>query len=186
MLKRIPDPSTVKPPDLTTASPGPSAAVPLIQRVEAHLARRFHQVCLGKLAEVTGSEDLSPLEYGILGSLDDAPGIDQRRLAERMGIDTVSAHKIIGRLEGLGLVDRQVGVDRPTVARAAPHLKRASPARQFAPVGPCCLGRDHRLPVGRRAADAARTVDPNHRGERNLRPPGERTPPTPANQGCAK
>jgi MarR family transcriptional regulator, temperature-dependent positive regulator of motility len=84
------------------------ATVPPVHRVEAHLARRFHQICLGALAEVTEPDGLSPVEYAILGSLDDAPGIDQRRLASRIGIDPVSAHHIVERLEGMGLIDRQV------------------------------------------------------------------------------
>ncbi len=84
------------------------SAVPPIQRVPAHLARRFHQICLGALAEVTEQEDLSPLQYGIIGSIGDAPGMDQRRLAERMGIDAVSTHHHVEGLEKKGLVDRRV------------------------------------------------------------------------------
>jgi DNA-binding MarR family transcriptional regulator len=84
----------------------PKAEVPVVHRVPAHLARLFHQICLGALAEITGPEDLSPLQYGIIGSIQDQPGIDQRRLAERMGIDTVSAHHHIEFLEKRGLVAR--------------------------------------------------------------------------------
>src|SRR3954471_6061216 len=83
-------------------------AVPSVHRVEAHLARRFHQICLGALAEVTEPDGLSPVDYAVLGSLDDAPGIDQRRLASRIGIDPVSAHHLVERLENRGLIDRQV------------------------------------------------------------------------------
>ena len=76
------------------------------QATAAHLARLFHQICLGALAEITGPEDLSPLQYGIIGSIQDQSGLDQRRLAERMGIDTVSAHHHIEFLEKRGLVAR--------------------------------------------------------------------------------
>jgi len=85
--------------------------VPRIHRVPAHLARRFHQICLGALAQITGPQDLSPLQFGILASIQDAPGLDQRRLAERMGIDTVSAHHHIEFLEERGLVTREIDRD---------------------------------------------------------------------------
>jgi MarR family transcriptional regulator, temperature-dependent positive regulator of motility len=94
--------------DARSAKASAKVVVPAVHRVEAHLARRFHQVCLGTLAEVTEVESLSPMEYGVLGSLDDAPGIDQRRLADRVGIDVVTAHHLVERLERLGLVKRQV------------------------------------------------------------------------------
>ncbi len=82
--------------------------VPPLHRVPAHLARRFHQVCLGILAEVTETEELSPLQYGILASIGDEPRMDQRRLAERIGVDTVSAHHHIEYLEKKGFVARQI------------------------------------------------------------------------------
>ena len=85
--------------------------VPPVHRVPAHLARRFHQICLGVLSEVTEPESLSPIEYAVLGSLDDSPGIDQRTLAERIGIDTVSAHQSAGRLETRGLINQAVDPD---------------------------------------------------------------------------
>src|SRR5262245_19412818 len=80
--------------------------VPSVHRVPAHLARRFHQICLGALAEVTTPNDICPLQYGIIASIQEQPGLDQRRLAERMGIDTVSAHHHINFLESRGLVAR--------------------------------------------------------------------------------
>jgi DNA-binding MarR family transcriptional regulator len=85
--------------------------VPRIHRVPAHLARRFHQICLGALAQITGPQDLSPLQFGVLASIQDEPGMDQRRLADRMGIDSVSAHHHIGFLEGRGLVAREIDPD---------------------------------------------------------------------------
>ena len=85
--------------------------VPAVHRHAAHLARRFQQICLGIVAEVLTPEGLSPLQYAVIGSLDDAPGIDQRRLAERLGIDPVSAHQLVETLEAIGLVERRVAAD---------------------------------------------------------------------------
>jgi len=89
--------------------------VPDVHRVPAHLARRFHQICLGMLSEVTQGDDLSPVEYAVLGSLDDSPGIDQRTLADRIGVDVVSAHQLVGKLEARALVQQAI----------APHDRRA-------------------------------------------------------------
>lgn len=77
-------------------------------RVPAHLARRFHQICLGVLAEVTESSALSPLQYAMLAALEEEPGIDQRRLALRVGCDVVTAGQLIEALEAAGHVDRRV------------------------------------------------------------------------------
>jgi DNA-binding MarR family transcriptional regulator len=74
----------------------------------SRLARRFHQICLGVLSEITQPLGLSPIQYGALGSLDIQPGIDQRGLAALMGIDTVSAHHMVEELEGSGLVARHI------------------------------------------------------------------------------
>ena len=72
----------------------PTAHVPPTHRVPAHLARRFHQVCLGITAEVTERAGLTPVEYAMITALEDAPAIDQGSLAARLGIDAVSAHHV--------------------------------------------------------------------------------------------
>jgi MarR family transcriptional regulator, temperature-dependent positive regulator of motility len=95
------------------SAPRPAAAAPTTKvapthRVPAHLARRFHQICLGVLAEVTEPNGLTPLQYAVLAALDDEPGIDQRRLATRLGTDPVSTGQIVDRLEKSSWVDRRV------------------------------------------------------------------------------
>jgi len=92
--------------DETPAETG--VLVPDVHRVPGHLARRFHQICTGMLSEVTVTEDLSPVEYAVLAALDEQPGLDQRRRAERIGGDTVSAHHMLERLETRRLIDRRV------------------------------------------------------------------------------
>ena len=79
------------------AAPAPPPREPIagVHRVPAYLARRLHQICLGMMAEVTEPAGLTVLEYSALGSIDDRPGIDQRRLAERMGIDKDTAGDLV-------------------------------------------------------------------------------------------
>jgi DNA-binding MarR family transcriptional regulator len=80
--------------------------VPPSHRVPSVLAFRFHQLCLGIMAEVLAPEGLKGVEYGALTMLDAEPGIDQQSLALRLGIDKVSAGQMLDRLERAGLVKR--------------------------------------------------------------------------------
>jgi len=82
-----------------------------IHRVPAHLARRFNQICLGIGDEVTRHFNLSPIEFAVVAAIEDEPGLDQRRLAARLAIDTVSVSKLLDRLEKLRLVRRTVNSD---------------------------------------------------------------------------
>jgi DNA-binding MarR family transcriptional regulator len=96
--------------------------VPPGHRVPAHLARRFHQICLGFTAEMLEAEALTPIEYSVLAALDDHPGQDQRGLAARLGIDTASVSQMVDRLEKPGLIHRRVSLTdrRARVLRLTP------------------------------------------------------------------
>ena len=85
-----------------------NVAVPQRHRVPAHLARRFHQVCLGITAEVTERAGLTPVEYAVIAALEDVPNTEQAGLAERLGIDPVSVHHLVNRLAAAGYVERRV------------------------------------------------------------------------------
>jgi DNA-binding MarR family transcriptional regulator len=81
--------------------------------VPAPLARRFQQVCATMVGEAIAGEGIVQLEYGSLIALEIEPGIDQRRLADAMGIDPSNASLIADRLEAKGLIERRInGADR--------------------------------------------------------------------------
>jgi DNA-binding MarR family transcriptional regulator len=82
------------------------APVPAIHRVVTHLARRLNQVCLGISAEVTLSEDLTPQEFGMLLTVDEMPGVDQRTLAGLLATDPMTVTQCIDKLETMGLITR--------------------------------------------------------------------------------
>jgi len=84
----------------------PSGGPPLPRRA-APLARRFQQICASMVAEALAGEDLVQLEFGTLIALELEPGVDQRRLADAMGIDPSNACLIVDRLHSKGLVERQ-------------------------------------------------------------------------------
>jgi DNA-binding MarR family transcriptional regulator len=77
-------------------------------RVPAHLARRFHQICLGVTAEILDREDLTPMLFGVMAAVVEEPGSGQRHLANRMGVDAVNLGQMIEILEQKGLVKRQI------------------------------------------------------------------------------
>ena len=85
-----------------------SSAIPERRRVPTHLARRFHQICMGVSAEVIEPAGMTPGEYGLLAAVDDGPGFDQRRLAATLGIDVVSVGQMIDRLETAGWIERRM------------------------------------------------------------------------------
>jgi MarR family transcriptional regulator, temperature-dependent positive regulator of motility len=103
--------------------------VPKAHRFPAHLARRFDQICVAALAEFMKCEGIMPREYAALVTVDDLPGLDQRTLATRLGIDAVTAGQMVDHLESMGLVDRRVHpVDRR--ARVLTLTRRGRSLRQ--------------------------------------------------------
>lgn len=84
-----------------------------IRRAPAALARRFQQICVAMIAEALAGEHVVQLEYAALQFLDDLPGIDQRRLAEALGIDRNNTGVLVEGLEKKGFIDRRInGEDR--------------------------------------------------------------------------
>jgi DNA-binding MarR family transcriptional regulator len=65
------------------------------------------------IAEALSGEEVVQLEYGSLVCLEIEPGIDQRRLAEAMGIDPSNTSLLVDRLHSKGLIERRIkGADR--------------------------------------------------------------------------
>ena len=106
-------------------------------RVPAHLARRFHQICLGVTAEILAREELTPLIFGVMAAVLEEPGAGQRQLASRTGIDAVSFGQMIDFLEQKGLVKRELDPDD----RRARRLYATRKGSEFTPpvtAGPPC------------------------------------------------
>jgi DNA-binding MarR family transcriptional regulator len=102
-----------------------------IRRAPAPLARRFQQICAAIIADALGGTDLVQLEFAVLAFLDDVPGMDQRRLAEAMGIDRNNISLALDQLEKKGLVQRRSnGADRR--AREVYPTPKGTELRQLA------------------------------------------------------
>jgi DNA-binding MarR family transcriptional regulator len=79
--------------------------------VPSFLSYRLRQICLGIMDEVLSPADLKPAEYATLTMLDAEPGLDQRQLSGRLGIDKMSMSQLAGRLESRGLIERHAAAD---------------------------------------------------------------------------
>lgn len=76
------------------------------ERAPGFLIRRAHQVAVALFMEEAAAFDTTPVQFGLLNALLDAPGIDQVTLAERVALDVATAGSALGRLEAKGLVRR--------------------------------------------------------------------------------
>ena len=125
-------------------------------RVPAHLARRFNQICIGVTAEILLKADLTPLSFGVMAAVLEAPGSGQRQLANQLGIDVVSFGQMIDLLEQKQLVKRALDpADRR--ARRLYVTKRGSELRRR--LRPALLAAQERLLSPLSKAERATLLD---------------------------
>ena len=72
-----------------------------------HLIRRAHQIAVSVFYETLGRE-VTPVQYAVMRTLQDKPGIDQVTLAQQVALDTSSTADIAVRLEGKGWITRKM------------------------------------------------------------------------------
>jgi len=72
-----------------------------------HLIRRAQQIAVSKFHEVHGRQ-VTPIQYAILRTLFESPGVDQVTLAQLIALDTSSTADIATRLEAKGWILREV------------------------------------------------------------------------------
>jgi len=72
-----------------------------------HLIRRAQQIAVSKFHDVHGRH-VTPIQYAILCTLDETPGIDQVTLAQLIAVDTSTTADIAARLEAKGWILREV------------------------------------------------------------------------------
>jgi class 3 adenylate cyclase/DNA-binding MarR family transcriptional regulator len=100
----------------------PQALSPVHRHNEFNLGRRFHRVLTTALRQITKPEGLTDGEPAIFASLHDSPRMGERRLAERIGSDLASVHRMVKHLELRGLVCSMPG------ARGQSRLISLTPA----------------------------------------------------------
>lgn len=77
-----------------------------IQVLPGFMLRRAQQIAVSLFLDETGESGLTPIQFGVLQTLIDAPLSDQATLAARVGIDTATLATLIERLESRGYLAR--------------------------------------------------------------------------------
>ena len=72
-----------------------------------HLLRRAHQIAMGAFDDLVGP-GITPSQFAILRMVHEQPGIDQVGLARQIGLDTSTTALTAARLEGRGVLRRDV------------------------------------------------------------------------------
>jgi DNA-binding MarR family transcriptional regulator len=96
-----------------------------------HLARRLQQAH-HLLWNTMVSEEITSPQFAVIDVLVDEPGLDQRTVGERVGLDRSTIAEVVGRLDRRGLVDKvrdprdgRRSVLRPTEEGARTHRRLA-------------------------------------------------------------
>ncbi len=71
------------------------------------LIRRVHQIGMSIFANAFDGIDLTPLQFSILWTLRENPGIDQITLAQAVALDRTTCSNIVIRLERKGSIRRK-------------------------------------------------------------------------------
>ena len=109
--------------------------------------RRLHQISVALFTQETQAFGVTPVQYGALLTVSREPGLDQRTLAERIGLDTSTTAGVVDRLESRGWLRRRASpADRrvklldatpeglASLADMTPQVMAAQ-ARMLAPLG---------------------------------------------------
>ncbi|MBL8389534.1 MAG: MarR family transcriptional regulator [Hydrogenophaga sp.] len=78
-----------------------------LQAEPGHLIRRAHQLAVSTFHDTHGRQ-VTPVQYAVLRALQDAPGIDQVTLAEKVALDTSTTADIASRLDAKGWIVREL------------------------------------------------------------------------------
>jgi DNA-binding MarR family transcriptional regulator len=79
-----------------------------IRSLPGFLIRRCNQSFTGLFLRETGDIGVTPAQFGALALMAVEPGMDQTQLTDRLALDRSSVAKCMERLEGRGLIRREV------------------------------------------------------------------------------
>ena len=82
-----------------------------LDNLPGHHIRRLHQIAVAVFLQELEPNGLTPVQYAVMQTVANAPGIDQRTLARTIGLDTSTVGGVIDRLEARSLVQRNASPD---------------------------------------------------------------------------
>lgn len=93
-----------------------------------YLIRRLHQIHYALFFEECGDFDITPVQYGLLTSLAENPGMDQNSIGRELGIDRTNVADVVNRLSRRGLIERKRSDNdkRMVLARLTPEGERVT------------------------------------------------------------
>ncbi|WP_197732961.1 MULTISPECIES: MarR family winged helix-turn-helix transcriptional regulator [Paraburkholderia] len=71
------------------------------------LIRRLNQIHIALFFECCKGFEITPVQYGLLTTLSERPGLDQTSLCAEVGVDRTTMADVLRRLEERGLVKRE-------------------------------------------------------------------------------
>jgi len=77
-----------------------------LQSIPGHCIRRLQQIAVAVFMKETPGDAITPVQYAVLHTLADHPGVDQRTLARLVSFDTSTIGGVIDRLEARGALTR--------------------------------------------------------------------------------
>lgn len=109
------------PPPADTSAPMPDQSdtpeppdrwrsLPIFER-PGFLIRRLHQIHVALFAEECAGENITPVQYSVLTTLDHLGTADQTALAQAVGLDRTNIADVLARLSKRGLIDRRIASD---------------------------------------------------------------------------
>ena len=116
------------------------------EQLPGYYIRRLQQIAVAIFLQETEAHGITPVQFGALQAVANHPGVDQRTLAGRIGLDTSTVAGVVDRLEARGLLLRQVSPDDKRVRlltvtpagaallREVEPAMRAAQARILAPL----------------------------------------------------
>lgn len=82
-----------------------------LEDLPGHYIRRLQQIAVGIFLDEAGDVNLTPVQFALLFAASKQPGLDQRTLAGRIGLDTSTIGAVVDRLERRELIERNVSPD---------------------------------------------------------------------------
>lgn len=71
------------------------------------LVRRLHQIHVAMFMEEFKSQNITPVQYGLMTAVAALPGLDQTALGQEVGLDRTTTADVVKRLEERGILERR-------------------------------------------------------------------------------
>ena len=82
-----------------------------LDTLPGHHIRRLHQIAVAIFLQEAEAHGITPVQYAALQAVANTPGVDQRTLAGRIGLDTSTVAGVVDRLEARSLLQRNASPD---------------------------------------------------------------------------